>query len=99
MKKTMLKKSKQSATKSVKKTTNQKNKFWLWVVIAFLLGGAFGYASHYTIVNWHGFFATCPNGAKPDKHGCCAGETYTDVGDGWMVCCPDDGGTCFPPVK
>ena len=99
MKKIMVKKSKQSATKSVKKTTNQKNKFWLWVAVAFVLGGVFGYALHYTIVNWHGFFATCPNGVKPDKHGCCAGETYTDVGDGWMVCCPDDGGTCFPPVK
>lgn len=85
------------AKQKIQKT--KKSYLWIWVVAAFLLGFATGYATHYTIINWNGFFATCPNGAKPDKNGCCAGETYTDAGDGWMVCCPDSGDNCFPPVK
>lgn len=91
--------------KIIKKTQNKsentqcKCRIWIWVVGAFLLGLLMGCVVHYTAVNWNGFFATCPNGVKPDKNGCCAGETYTDAGDGWMVCCPEDGENCFPPVK
>ena len=91
--------------KSVKKLSNKKTivqpkcRLWIWVVCAFLLGGAIGYITHYTIINWHGFFATCPNGISPDKNGCCGDEIYTDAGDGWMVCCPPEGDNCFPPIK
>lgn len=42
---------------------------------------------------------TCEDGSAPDLNGCCAGETFTDMGeDGWN-CCPDAGGDCFPPIK
>ena len=42
---------------------------------------------------------TCEDGNAPDENGCCAGETYTDMGeDGWN-CCPDSGGDCFPPIE
>ena len=27
------------------------------------------------------------------------GDLYTDAGGGWMVCCPEFGENCFPPVK
>ena len=41
---------------------------------------------------------TCDDGKAPDENGCCAGETFTDMGeDGWN-CCPDTGGDCFPPL-
>ena len=40
----------------------------------------------------------CEDGTSPDADGCCAGETFTDMGeDGWN-CCPDSGGDCFPPL-
>lgn len=94
MKKKVIKKTEKTSTK-----TTAKSRFGLWVLCAFLIGGAFGYGLHYTIINWEGFFATCPNGESPDKNGCCVGETYTDAGDGWMVCCPEIGENCFPPVK
>ena len=96
MKKIKTKQTKQKNQK-VQKTT--KSYLWVWVLGAFVLGYVIGYATHYTLVNWNGFFATCPNGVRPDKNGCCAGETYTDAGDGWMVCCPEDGENCFPPIK
>lgn len=41
---------------------------------------------------------TCDGGTAPDKNGCCPGETYTDMGDAGMNCCPDSGGDCFPPI-
>ena len=85
--------------KILNKKTNTKCHLWLWVVIAFLFGGIFGYALHYTIVNWNSFFVVCPDGNRPDKNGCCGDEVYTDAGDGWMVCCPKDGENCFPPMK
>ena len=87
--------------KVIKKSSNQNIKChkWLWLVLAFVLGGFIGYTTHYLIENWDGFFVTCPDGARPDKNGCCAGEVYTDAGDGWMVCCPDGGDNCFPPMK
>lgn len=34
----------------------------------------------------------------PDEHGCCPGETYTDMGDQGFNCCPSDGGMCFTPM-
>ena len=41
----------------------------------------------------------CKDGVPPDEHGCCPGETYTDMDDlGWN-CCPDSGGDCFPPIE
>lgn len=79
--------------------TQHKCHLLLWIAVAFLCGFIIGYATYYTIINWNGFFATCPNGVRPDKNGCCAGEVYTDAGDGWMVCCPDGGDNCFPPIK
>ena len=85
---------------SLKKSVSQpKRRLWVWVLCAFVFGGVVGYATHYAVVNWHGFFAVCPNGDSPDKNGCCSGEVYTDAGDGWMVCCPDGGDNCFPPIK
>jgi hypothetical protein len=41
---------------------------------------------------------TCEDGAAPDANGCCAGETYTDMGEAGFNCCPDAGGDCFPPI-
>ena len=82
-----------------KQDVNKKSRLWVWVLCAFVLGGAFGYTAHYLTVNWHSFFAKCPDGNKPDKNGCCGGEIYTDAGDGWMVCCPEDADNCYPPIK
>lgn len=42
---------------------------------------------------------TCDGGVNPDANGCCPGETYTDMGDAGMNCCPDAGGDCFPPIE
>ena len=42
---------------------------------------------------------TCEDGSAPDEHGCCNGETYTDMGDQGFNCCPDSGGDCFPPIS
>ena len=78
---------------------SEHKKIWLWIFIAFVIGGACGFCAHYLIVNWNGFFVKCDDGNRPDKNGCCAGEVYTDAGDGWMVCCPNDGDNCFPPMK
>ena len=72
---------------------------WPRIALALVFGCFIGYAAHYAISNWHGFFATCPNGERPDKNGCCGNEVYTDAGDGWMVCCPEGGDNCFPPIK
>lgn len=41
---------------------------------------------------------TCEDGSAPDTNGCCAGETYTDMGEAGFNCCPDAGGDCFPPI-
>lgn len=41
----------------------------------------------------------CSDGTTPDTHGCCTGETYTDMGDQGFNCCPADGGDCFPPIE
>lgn len=42
---------------------------------------------------------TCDDGNAPDMNGCCAGETYTDMGEAGFNCCPDTGGDCFPPIE
>lgn len=42
---------------------------------------------------------TCEDGNPPDENGCCAGETYTDMGEQGFNCCPVAGGDCFPPIK
>jgi hypothetical protein len=42
---------------------------------------------------------TCESGDAPDKDGCCAGETFTDMGENGWNCCPNGGGDCFPPIK
>ena len=43
---------------------------------------------------------TCLDGVSPDANGCCAGETYTDMGDMGFNCCPSDETLdCFPPTK
>lgn len=39
----------------------------------------------------------CEGNVAPDANGCCPGETYSSV-DNQMVCCPDGGGDCFPPL-
>ena len=41
----------------------------------------------------------CEDGSKPNQFGCCTGETFTDMGNLVFACCPDDGGTCYPPIN
>jgi len=41
----------------------------------------------------------CGDGTKPNKFGCCTGETFKDLGDSLFACCPKAGGICFPPIK
>ena len=45
------------------------------------------------------YIEMCKNNVKPDEHGCCPGETYTDMGEEGYNCCPNSGGDCFPPIK
>ena len=40
----------------------------------------------------------CPDGSKPNKFGCCAGETFKDIGNLEFACCPEDGNECYPPI-
>ena len=40
----------------------------------------------------------CGDGTRPNRFGCCAGETFTDMGNTVFACCPKTGGDCFPPV-
>ncbi|MBQ0013407.1 MAG: hypothetical protein KBS86_02470 [Proteobacteria bacterium] len=37
----------------------------------------------------------CPDGTNPDQYGCCTGEEYTDMGDGFGCCA---NGECYPPL-
>ncbi len=37
----------------------------------------------------------CDDGTRPDPYGCCTGEEYTDMGDGYACCIGND---CFPPI-
>lgn len=42
----------------------------------------------------------CTDGSKPNKFGCCAGETFKDLGNLVFACCPEDGESdCYPPIK
>lgn len=41
----------------------------------------------------------CPDGASPNKFGCCTGEVFKDLGNLEFACCGADGGDCFPPLK
>lgn len=41
----------------------------------------------------------CGDGTKPNRFGCCPGETFKDLGDSVFACCPNMGGMCFPPIK
>ncbi|MBP5707792.1 MAG: hypothetical protein J6W79_02225 [Alphaproteobacteria bacterium] len=41
----------------------------------------------------------CGDGTKPNRFGCCAGETFTDLGNAEFACCPNKlSGECFPPI-
>lgn len=40
----------------------------------------------------------CTDGSKPNRFGCCDGETFKDMGNLVFACCPDDGGECYPPI-
>ena len=40
----------------------------------------------------------CGDGSKPSRFGCCAGETFKDLGDLGFACCPRTGNICYPPV-
>lgn len=40
----------------------------------------------------------CDDGTAPDGYGCCAGEVYSDVGNGESACC-NTSGECFTPLK
>lgn len=40
----------------------------------------------------------CDDGTAPDGYGCCAGEVYSDVGNGETACC-NTSGECFTPLK
>lgn len=53
------------------------------------------------VVNWQYSSGEmqCKDGVNPDVHGCCPGETYTDMGAEGFNCCPDAGGDCFPPIE
>ena len=69
------------------------------IIIAFFIGFGLG------ILTWANRDATavisskCFDGSRPDKHGCCPGEVYTDMYDLGFNCCPETGGDCFPPLR
>ena len=41
----------------------------------------------------------CADGTKPNKYGCCTGETFKDIGNLQFACCKDDTNECFPPMQ
>ena len=43
--------------------------------------------------------AVCDDGSAPDANGCCAGETFADIGGGRYACCSEATGDCFDPLK
>lgn len=71
-------------------------------IICFFVGIIIGYMICVYVEN-HAYTSddiiVCPDGSTPDNNGCCAGETYTDMGDLGFNCCPEDGGNCYPPIK
>lgn len=40
----------------------------------------------------------CADGTEPNKFGCCAGETFKDLGDLVFACCKNETDECFPPI-
>ncbi len=73
-------------------------KYSLIVLVSFIVGVTAG--SYFTLhpVRF-GVDLVCPDGGVPDKHGCCGGEIYTDMGDVGFNCCPEVGGDCYPPIR
>ncbi len=41
----------------------------------------------------------CADGSKPNRFGCCEGETFKDIGNLVFACCPEDGSECYPPIN
>lgn len=41
----------------------------------------------------------CGDGTKPNKFGCCTGETFKDLGNATFGCCKADSEECFPPME
>lgn len=41
----------------------------------------------------------CADGTEPNKFGCCAGETFKDLGNLVFACCKDETDECFPPIS
>lgn len=75
-------------------------KSWIVIFIVFLVGvltGVLLHANRAALVFWDN--PVCDDGGEPDKHGCCEGEVYTDMGDLGFNCCPESGGDCFPPMR
>lgn len=72
----------------------------VFIIVAFLVGGVIGWCLHANrdVFSW-GDGPLCLDGESPDKHGCCEGELYTDMGDLGFNCCPESGGDCFPPIR
>ncbi len=88
---------------SKKKTVENKTKRKFTVIFSYLVvlacGIFFGRLTY--DINWNIFKepALCMDGTQPDKHGCCSGEIYTDMGELGFNCCPETGGDCFPPIR
>lgn len=72
----------------------------VFIIVAFLVGGVIGWClnANRDVFSW-GDGPLCLDGEAPDKHGCCEGELYTDMGDLGFNCCPESGGDCFPPIR
>lgn len=68
------------------------------VLAGMMVGLIVGWAIWAPMPSW-GSGLQCLDGTRPDKHGCCAGEVYTDMADLGFNCCPTTGGDCFPPIK
>ena len=93
----MKKNAKKTVTKKVQKP---QKKSWVALVISFLLGAVIGILIYANLDSFSfGVSLKCPDGTPTDKHGCCAGEVYTEMGDLGSNCCPKSGGDCFPPIK
>lgn len=75
-------------------------KKWFAIVVAFVIGFCLGvivHAHYDVLIFWDN--PLCLDGGEPDKHGCCEGEVYTNMGDLGFNCCPESGGDCFPPMR
>lgn len=73
---------------------------WQKCLIAFCFGALLGWGiTAYSYMPKYTGDALCLDGTQPDKHGCCTGEIYTDMGELGFNCCPEAGGDCFPPIR